>query len=208
MQAHDAIPGKSGLDAKASNLAKDPIWGTIVDKATALTAERGGRTYYFCSPACKRTSEDPERELKSMRTRVTIALSGVLALANLRAGAFLALAAGATIVTRAPSHHLPPNLKSSGLSEINRVLKPGGRLLVIEPDRPDSWLHSILFWPTRFHPYLKDHLEGRTADIIRIGGFTSIMLLARWAHWIAFWGAQKPQTQVLTGGDDSNDVSL
>jgi Cu+-exporting ATPase len=87
--------------------AKDPICGMMVDKATALTAERGSRTYYFCSPACKRTFEDPERELKSMRTRVTIALTGVLALAVLRAGAFLALAAGATIVTWAPIPALP-----------------------------------------------------------------------------------------------------
>jgi YHS domain-containing protein len=65
--------------------AKDPICGMVIGKAGAiaagLTAERGGRTYYFCSPACKHTFEDPERELKSMRTRVGIALSGVLALA-------------------------------------------------------------------------------------------------------------------------------
>jgi Cu+-exporting ATPase len=79
----------------------------MVDKATALAVERSGRIYYFCSPACKRTFEDPERELKSMRTRVTIALTGVLALAVLRAAAFLALAAGATIVTWAPIPALP-----------------------------------------------------------------------------------------------------
>jgi Cu+-exporting ATPase len=79
----------------------------MVDRSTVLSAERGGRTYYFCSPACKRTFEDPERELKSMRTRVTIALTGVLALAVLRAGAFLALAAGATLVTWAPIPALP-----------------------------------------------------------------------------------------------------
>jgi len=87
--------------------AKDPICGMMVDKATALRTERGGRTYYFCSPQCQRTFADPERELKSMRTRVTIALTGVLALAILRAGAFLALAAGATIVTWAPIPALP-----------------------------------------------------------------------------------------------------
>jgi Cu+-exporting ATPase len=97
----------SAASAGAHTLAKDPICGMMVDRATALSAERGGRTYYFCSPACKRTFEDPERELKSMRTRVTIALTGVLALAVLRAGAFLALAAGATIVTWAPIPALP-----------------------------------------------------------------------------------------------------
>jgi len=95
----------------ASDMAKDPICGMVVAKQAAvsagLTAERSGRTYYFCSPSCKRTFEDPERELKSMGTRVTIALTGVLALAVLRAGAFIALAAGATIVTWVPIPALP-----------------------------------------------------------------------------------------------------
>ena len=80
------------------DLAKDPICGMMVDKATALKSERGGRSYYFCSIGCQRTFESPEAELKSMRTRVTIALTGVLALAILRAGAFIALATGATII--------------------------------------------------------------------------------------------------------------
>jgi len=98
--------GESMVSVK-KDLAKDPICGMMVDKATALRAERGGRTYYFCSPTCQRTFADPERELKSMRTRVAVALTGVLALAILRAGAFLALATGATIVTWAPIPALP-----------------------------------------------------------------------------------------------------
>ena len=93
--------------AVVHELAKDPICGMMVKKATALTSERGGRTYYFCSAGCQRTFEDPERELKSMRRRVTIALTGVLALAILRAGAFIALAAGATLLTWAPIPALP-----------------------------------------------------------------------------------------------------
>jgi len=87
--------------------ARDPICGMMVEKAAALKTERGGRAYYFCSPSCQRTFESPEQELKSMRTRVTIALTGVLALAVLRAGAFLALATGATIVSWAPIPQLP-----------------------------------------------------------------------------------------------------
>jgi len=93
-------------DATAGR-AKDPICGMMVDKATALRSERAGREYYFCSPQCQRTFENPERELKTMRTRVAVALTGVLALAVLRAGAFIALAAGATIVTWAPIPALP-----------------------------------------------------------------------------------------------------
>ncbi len=95
----------------SGDTAKDPICGMMVGKAGALaaglTVERNARIYYFCSSGCKSTFEDPERELKSMRTRVTIALGGVLALAILRAGAFIALAAGATIVSWAPIPALP-----------------------------------------------------------------------------------------------------
>ncbi|MBI3571840.1 MAG: YHS domain-containing protein, partial [Gammaproteobacteria bacterium] len=91
----------------AKDLAKDPICGMVVEKSRALKTERAGRAYYFCSAGCQRTFESPEAELKSMRTRVAVALTGVLALAILRAAAFIALAAGATIVTWVPIPQLP-----------------------------------------------------------------------------------------------------
>lgn len=87
--------------------AKDPICGMIVEKATALKAERAGRTYYFCSQSCVNTFLDPEREIKTMRTRVTIAMTGVLVLAIMRAAAFIGLAAGVTLVTWVPIPFLP-----------------------------------------------------------------------------------------------------
>jgi Cu+-exporting ATPase len=102
---HEMTEAKAPKSAK--EMAKDPICGMVVDKATALKSERAGRTYYFCSVGCQRTFESPETELKSMRTRVMIALTGVLALAIMRAGAFLALATGATIVTWVPIPALP-----------------------------------------------------------------------------------------------------
>ena len=99
---HDS---KAGADTDEK--AKDPICGMVVSKSTLLKSERAGRTYYFCSEGCKRTFESPETELKSMKTRVMIAMTGVLALAIMRAGAFLALATGATIVTWVPIPSLP-----------------------------------------------------------------------------------------------------
>lgn len=93
--------------SQGQETAKDPICGMIVEKVSALRTERGGRTYYFCNTNCQRTFESPEQELKSMKKRVTIALAGVLALALLRAAAFVFLAAGATILTWAPIPNLP-----------------------------------------------------------------------------------------------------
>ncbi len=104
---HGMTEAPKTAGAMAGEKAKDPICGMVVEKATALKTERAGRAYYFCSVGCQRTFESPEQELKSMRTRVMIAMTGVLALAILRAGAFLALATGATIVTWAPIPALP-----------------------------------------------------------------------------------------------------
>ena len=93
--------------AGAHETAKDPICGMAVDKNKSLKKELGGRMYYFCSDGCLRTFESPEEELKKMKRRVSIALFGVLALAFLRAGFFLGLATGATIITWAPIPQLP-----------------------------------------------------------------------------------------------------
>jgi Cu+-exporting ATPase len=105
---------KAGADGHSAaktmpttEMARDPICGMMVSKATALKTEVGGRAYYFCSPSCQRTFESPEQELKSLKRRVTIALTGVLILAILRAAIFLGLAAGATLLTWVPIPWLP-----------------------------------------------------------------------------------------------------
>jgi Cu+-exporting ATPase len=88
-------------------MAKDPICGMVVPKDRSIKREAGGRAYYFCSETCVRTFEAPEAELKDMKRRVTIALTGVLVLAVFRAAFFLGLAAGATILTWVPFSFLP-----------------------------------------------------------------------------------------------------
>ncbi|MDA0887669.1 MAG: heavy metal translocating P-type ATPase [Cyanobacteria bacterium] len=88
-------------------MAKDPICGMVVPTATALSAQRSGRTYYFCSQGCRQTFLAPEHELGRMRRRVGVALGGVVALAILRAAAFIALAAGVSLLSWAPAPQLP-----------------------------------------------------------------------------------------------------
>ena len=90
-----------------AEMAKDPICGMVINKERSIKREAGGRTYYFCSENCVRAFEAPEAELKVMKRRVTIALTGVLILAIFRAAVFLGLAAGATILTMVPIPWLP-----------------------------------------------------------------------------------------------------
>ena len=109
---HPAMLGTGGEEAAKGRkspveMAKDPICGMVIPKERALKREVGGRTYYFCSESCVKTFEAPEAELKSMKRRVTIALTGVLVLAILRAAVFLGLAAGATLLTWVPFSWLP-----------------------------------------------------------------------------------------------------
>src|SRR3990172_5989358 len=97
---------KGGITS-SMEMAKDPICGMVVPKERSIKREAGGRAYYFCSETCVRTFEAPEAELKDMRRRVTIALTGVLVLAVFRAALFLGLAAGATVLTWVPFSFLP-----------------------------------------------------------------------------------------------------
>ena len=97
----------SATSKAIAEMAKDPICGMVIPKNRSIKKEVGGRTYYFCSENCVRTFEAPEAELKDMKRRVTIALTGVLALAVFRAALFLGLAAGATVLTWVPFSFLP-----------------------------------------------------------------------------------------------------
>ena len=75
---------KESTTNEPGKTARDPVCGMTVDKATALKAKIGDRTYYFCSQSCLDVYTQPERELKAMKRRVTLTLLGALAAAGLK----------------------------------------------------------------------------------------------------------------------------
>jgi len=85
---------------------KDPVCGMFVDER-GLNATIGGRKFYFCSEGCLRTFAEPEKELRNLKRRMYVAVSGALLLAIMRAGVYLGLAFGAVAVTWAPIPNLP-----------------------------------------------------------------------------------------------------
>jgi Cu+-exporting ATPase len=88
-------------------MAKDPVCAMVVDEKTALSAEIGGRRFFFCSSNCLNTFVNPEKELAKMKKRMYVAVSGALALAIMRAALYLGLAFGAVAVTWAPIPDIP-----------------------------------------------------------------------------------------------------
>ena len=88
-------------------LARDPVCGMTVDKRSSIHRVIRGRDYYFCMEACAKAFEDPDKALKDMKRRATVALSGVLILSIVRVALFLGLAAGASVLTWVPFDSLP-----------------------------------------------------------------------------------------------------
>ncbi len=92
---------------ESEGFATDPVCGMRVSKTNSIKKYFDGRIHYFCSEGCIKKFESPEEELKSMKRRVTIALSGVLFIAALRVIAMFTLAAGVSIITWVPIPSLP-----------------------------------------------------------------------------------------------------
>ena len=57
-------------------MARDPVCGMPVDEEhAAFKAEKGGKTYYFCSEGCMLTFLQPDRELRKLRNLAIFSLT-------------------------------------------------------------------------------------------------------------------------------------
>ena len=69
-------------------------------------------------------------------------------------------------------HHLPDDLKRGGLAEIARVLKPGGRLLIVDFKRPTSYAGRLML-SMFLHGALRKGIQDIPA-LLREAGFTQV----------------------------------
>ena len=61
----DVYKEYSMFTKEAKSQTKDPICGMAVDEATAVHAERDGKTFYFCSDSCRQKFLSTPTEGKS-----------------------------------------------------------------------------------------------------------------------------------------------
>ncbi len=95
------------------------------------------------------------------------------------------------VLSSAMLHHLPPDVKLKGLSEIHRVLKQGGRLILVDVDRPTVLLWWAILWPLLFWPFTEDQVKGRLGALILRGGFSRAEKAGSWGGFLGFWKAYK-----------------
>ncbi|HSD61299.1 MAG TPA: methyltransferase domain-containing protein [Burkholderiales bacterium] len=90
-------------------------------------------------------------------------------------------------------HHLPPETKREGLREVLRVLVPGGRLFLVDVDRPANLLWWLVVWPFLLMPMTAPNLRGQVAAFVAEAGFSQVEARGRWWQLITFWTAVKPK---------------
>jgi ubiquinone/menaquinone biosynthesis C-methylase UbiE len=82
-------------------------------------------------------------------------------------------------------HHVPDDEKPRMLREIRRVLKPDGRLELLDFDGPDGGLHGALGRLLHSHARLRGNSEDRVLQLVEEAGFTGVH---RTASTRAFFG--------------------
>lgn len=89
-------------------------------------------------------------------------------------------------------HCLPSDLKRTGLKEAWRVLRPGGRLVMVDLDRPANAAVRVLLSPFRASEFFGDHLKGFIPERLRGAGFGPVTALGHWRGIVCTWIACKP----------------
>lgn len=88
-------------------------------------------------------------------------------------------------------HHLPPDVKLKGLTEVRRVLKPEGRLLLVDIDRPVSPLWWVIVWPLKLWSHTIEQVRGNIGGCLQQAGFRDIKKIGGWIKILGFWSAVK-----------------
>lgn len=152
---------------------------------TRLAAEAVGSTGYVAG-----IDPSPGMIAVARRNAVATASRAQFRLAAIEALPF-ADASFDLVLSSFMMHHLPPEVKRAGLAEVYRVLKPGGRLVIVDIDKPSNPLWWLLCWPMLFFHFTATNLRGELPIYLRAAGFAPVEVLARKAGLLSFWRAVK-----------------
>jgi len=152
----------AGIPAGATVLEVGCGTGDVALAATARSGEHG--LVYGIDPAPEMIAVARAKAARQGR-KVDFQIGVIEALA-------FADASVDVVLSSLMMHHLPDDLKQRGLAEIARVLKPGGRLLIVDFKRLGTGVGHLLTMLVGHHA-LSTGVDD-LAPMLRAGGFTEI----------------------------------
>lgn len=91
-------------------------------------------------------------------------------------------------------HHIDRELKQLAFAEMHRILRPGGRLVTADIDRPSTLLGWLAGWAGRWlllQTELEDNLRGKLPTLMAEAGFVDICRQGHVHGLISFWTANR-----------------
>ena len=101
-----------------------------------------------------------------------------------------------TVVSSLFYHHVPLDLKQRSLQEAYRVLKPGGKLVIADMDKPTTFLGALVSHASRWiflQPQIAETIRGVLPDLRIEAGFDPPWLKAHYFGYISLFSTNKPR---------------
>jgi len=91
-------------------------------------------------------------------------------------------------------HHIDAELKRRSLAELRRVLRPGGRLVVVDVDVPTNWFGKFCAWSGYWlfkQEEIRENIRGELRRALDATPFSSVTRIAHYSGYVTVFLAVK-----------------